>query len=316
MANIRLLTFAESTRRTYSSQLALFLQFCASLNISPVPISATDLGRYVAFLATKLSFSSVRQYLNVVRLIHMEAGHGNPLTDNWFLSTLMKGLRRKKGDATSQKLPITRDILQGILRLLNLDRSFDVTFWATCLVGFFSFFRKSNLLVQSWGQFDPQKHLCCSDVRFCESGVILSVRWSKTIQFRQRILEIPLPRIPGSPFCPSSALLLCLRLLPPVQGPRPLFCYMSSSGLRPITHAEFVTCLRKYLNQLGIDASKYSGHSFRRGGASLALQCGLPTELIKLQGDWASSAYEKYVNPSLELRKKLADTLGQAFPCF
>ena len=313
MAKLRLLIFAQSTRRTYSTQLGLFLRFCSYLNINPVPISDTNLGRYVAFLAPKLCFSSIRQYLNVVRLLHVESGYPNPLSNNWFLDSILKGLRRKKGDSTSQKLPITADILYGILQLLNLDRPFDLVFWAACLVGFFSFFRKSNLFIPSPKQFDPSKHLCCSDVSFSTSGAVLAVRWSKTIQFRQRVLEVPLPHMPGSPFCPSSALLLVTRSLPNAQGPRPLFCYKASSGVRPLTHSEFVQALKSHIDRLGIDSSLYSSHSMRRGGASFALHCGLPAELIKLQGDWASNAYEKYLYPSLNLRKRVADTMGKAF---
>ena len=231
VAKLRALTFAESTRRTYSSQSGLFLQFCSYLNISPVPISPTDLGRYIAFLSRKLNFSSIHQYLNVVKLLHMESSHPNPLADNWFWSSILKGLRRHKGDSTVQTLPTTPDILQGILQLINLDEPFDLCFWASCLVGFFSFFSKSNLLIPSVSRFDPSKHLCWSDVGFSLTGAILSVCWSKTIQFNQRILEIPLSHMPGSPFCPSSALLLVISILPPPQGPRPLFCYKASSGI-------------------------------------------------------------------------------------
>ena len=46
------------------------------------------------------------------------------------------------------------------------------------------------------------------------------------------------------------------------------------------------------------------------GGASFWTQCGLPTDLIKLQGDWNSNAYERYLQPSLELRKQVASKLG------
>ena len=178
-----------------------------------MPISSLDLRRYIAFLASRLSFTSIRQYLNVVRLMHVESGHTNPLSDSWYLSSILKGLRRFKGDSTRPKLPMTCHILQRILSLLGLTRSFDFTFWAVCLVGFFSFFRKSNLLVPSLAAFDPQKHLCQSDVTLEASGAVISVRWSKTIQFRQRNIHIPLPHIPGSPFCPSNALYLCLHMV-------------------------------------------------------------------------------------------------------
>ena len=33
----------------------------------------------------KFSYSSVRQYLNVVRIMHLDEGHCNPLANNWYL---------------------------------------------------------------------------------------------------------------------------------------------------------------------------------------------------------------------------------------
>ena len=314
VSRLRQLTFAESTRCTYNCQLLLYLKFCSSLNISPLPISQHDLGRYIAFISSKLSFSYVRQYLNAVRLLHLEGGYANPLLDNWYISSILKGMRRLKGDASRQKLPITCQILQRILTVLDFDQPFDLCFWAACLVGFFSFFRKSNLFVPSVDQFDPCKYICRTDVEFGPSGAVLSVRWSKTIQFQQHILHIPLPRIMHSPFCPTGALLLCLSRIPNTSSPSPLFCYPTSRGPKPITHIVFHNYLRGCLHKLGIDPSLYSGHSLRRGGASFALQCGLSAELIKLQGDWSSNGYQRYLNPSLAMRQQLADTLGKSFP--
>ena len=62
---------------------------------------------------------------------------------------------------------------------------------------------------------------------------------------------------------------------------------------------------------IGTSSHMYSGHSFRRGGASFALECGLPTEVIKAQGDWTSNAYESYICPSQDMRRQLAATLGR-----
>lgn len=280
----------------------------------PVPISQANLGRYIAFLASRLCFSSVRQYLNIVRLMHLEAGYPNPVANSWYVTSIMKGLRRHKGDSTHQKLPITADLLFGILSVLDFSRPFDLTFWAACLVGFFSFFRKSNLLIPAVGKFDPSRHLCRSDVHLSKSGAVISVRWSKSIQYRQRTLQVPLPRMAASPFCPSAALLLVLTQLPAQGSQSPLFCYPAPSGAKPLTYSTFVGYLRHCLTKLGLDPSKYSGHSLRRGGASFALQCGVPTEWIKLQGDWASDAYERYLSPAFSLRVKLADILGSRFP--
>ena len=126
----------------------------------------------------------------------------NPLESNWYVSSILKGVKRVKDNSVSQKLPITIDILRGILTRLNLCLSFDRCFWAACLVAFFSFFHKSNLLVQSPQLFDPCRHNCSSDAQFTTQGVVLTVRWSKVIQFRERYLRSRYPTFQTQCFVP------------------------------------------------------------------------------------------------------------------
>ena len=133
-------SFAPSTSKTYSVHQLTYLDFCTKIGIAPVPISQADLGRYIAYLSRKLSFSSIRQYLNIVRLLHLENGHANPLSNNWYITSILKGVWRVKGDACAQKLPITLELLRSIFLTLNLHSSFDRAFWAACLVGFFLLF--------------------------------------------------------------------------------------------------------------------------------------------------------------------------------
>ena len=290
-------TFAPSTNKTYQAQRTVYFDFCARLGISPVPLSQADLGRYIAFLSRKLAFSSIRQYLNIIRLLHFDAGLPNPLDNNWYVSSILKGVKLVKGNTVTQKLPITIDILMGIVTKLDLQQSLDWCFWTACLVAFFSFFRKSNLLIPSLTAFDPTRHLCATDIDFTTLGVVLTVRWSKVIQFRERRLLIPLPHIPNSVFCPSLALLLLTLECPAPPTPAPLFRYKDQSATSALTQSAFTFKLRHCLTALGYPADKFTGHSFRRGGASFALQCGLPSDLIKLQGDWSSNAYERYLEP-------------------
>ena len=79
---------------------------------------------------------------------------------------------------------------------------------ALFLVAFFSFLRISNLVPYKLSDIvDPQAcHLTPSNVTFISQGALLRITHTKTIQFRKRQLEIPLPRIPGSPLCPVTAL--------------------------------------------------------------------------------------------------------------
>ena len=182
---------------------------------------------------------------------------------------------------------------------------------------FSPFFRKSNLLIPSPESFDPTRHLCATDVQFTSEGAVLSVRWSKVIQFQQRLLKITLPKIPNSHFSPSSALLCIYLDIPHQSAPHPLFSYHTSERLVvPLTISSFSQKLQICMTALGIPPDRYSGHSLRRGGATFALQCGLPVDLIKIQGDWKSNCVERYLESSFPLRKKVADSKGSCAQTF
>ena len=95
-------------------------------------------------------------------------------------------------------------ILSFIHSQLNLRDSKQASFWAICLVSFFGLFRKSHLLPPSPREFSPATFFTRSDFTFRDSTLLITVRWSKTIQFRQRIVTIPLVALP-SIFYPGSA---------------------------------------------------------------------------------------------------------------
>ena len=57
------------------------------------------------------------------------------------------------------------------------------------------------------------------------------------------------------------------------------------TDFKVLTCTHFIKHLRYCLRSIGLDTSVYTGHSFRRGGASLAYQAGLPVEAIKLLRD-------------------------------
>jgi hypothetical protein len=104
--------YALSTQKTYRSQLRRFFQFCLDFKCIPIPASQETLLCYTAYLARSLSASSIPKYLNVVRLLHVEAGLINPLEGNFELNMLKRGIRRVKGTPPVQKAPITFEILR------------------------------------------------------------------------------------------------------------------------------------------------------------------------------------------------------------
>ena len=93
--------------------------------------------------------------------------------------------------------------------------------------------------------------------------------------------EILIDREDTLPFCPVKS------LVPEGLSPGPLFC---QQNLTPITVYQFNTELSRYLQFCGLDTSRYKGHSFRIGAASLAADKGFSDAQIRTLGRWKSDA--------------------------
>ena len=133
----------------------------------------------------------------------------------------------------------------------------------------------------------------------------------KTIQFKQRKLLILVVRLPpGHPLCPVQAYERHVTLFPAPPS-SPAFLHSCGNHANPITHTDFTAKLRQSLIHAGLQASHYSGHSFRRGGATYAFRCGAPIELISFQGDWSSDAVLLYVAQPLERRLSVAHLIAK-----
>ena len=82
----------------------------------------------------------------------------------------------------------------------------------------------------------------------------------------------------------------------------PAFTFLAMGKTKPMTYGLYVQILRQKLATLGINPSKFVAHSLCRGGTSWAFTSGANSELIKLQGDWKSHAYQRYLDLPLSVR--------------
>ena len=76
--------------------------------------------------------------------------------------------------------------------------------------------------------------------------------------------------------CPVSAVLAYLAIRGATPGP----LFQLKNGV-PLTKTRFILKFRQPLPQIGIDASKYTGHSFRIGMATTAAQHGIQDSVIQ-----------------------------------
>ena len=174
--------------------------------------------------------------------------------------------------------------------------------WAACCTCFFGFLRSGEITIPSVKDYDPGAHLSYGDVTLdsntTPSIVQVVIKASKTDPFRKGV-KVYLGRTDNN-LCPVAAVVAYLALHHKL-GAGPFFKFQSGTAL---TRASFVDRVRKALKEAGMDADKFSGHSFRIGAASTAAARGVEDSLIKTLGRWESSAYLLYIQVP---RERLAD---------
>ena len=85
-----------------------------------------------------------------------------------------------------------------------------------------------------------------------------------------------------------------LRVRPQVPGP----IFVTKRGV-PLGSHWVSTSLNKALSGIGLDAARYSSHSFRSGAVTEAAKGGATDTQIRLMGRWRSDAYRRYIRPDV-----------------
>lgn len=293
---------ADTSWKTARTAMLAYILVCIHFGLDPVPaagISDMTLAGFILFLVQdQKSYKTIKTYLSmgprVLQLLHL--GTWTSAADRPLVVHTLCAARRALGDANEAKLAITPEILCRIHDRLNFDDPECLVVYTAFLVAFWGFLRKANVVTGRQSDFNSRLVLKRADVNFDPDGrAWLTLRATKTIQFQERVLTIPLALLPtGSKLCPSAFLTRMLHRLPDVPLNMPLFAIPGKSGLKSLTYSRFLDALKRLLTITGYDARAYAGQSFRRGGATFAMSAGVPTEFIKLQGDWHSNAYQLY----------------------
>lgn len=301
--------FAEGTFRNYEVQWSRFTQFCDEYGLQGMPADELTVCLYAQYLANDFaSPHSVKNYVNGVRVRHLLGGKSVEPFKSFDLAITFRGISRTKLHSVKQAAPVTVPLLFAMSALVDRSNAEDVVVWAAILIAFFGMLRKSNLVPDSAGSFDDKKQLCRNDVSFSKEGIVLDIKWSKTLQFAQKILPVPILAVPGSLVCPVKAYRNMCKLVRG-SGEQPAFMLPNK---QPLTYRVFQFRFRQWVHGAGWDAQLFSTHSLRRGGATLAFNAKVPGEMIKLQGDWASDAYLQYCTISMDKRVKLATKVRDA----
>ena len=182
--------------------------------------------------------------------------------------------------------------------MLNFRRRKDVVFWATIVLGFFMMLRSSNLVPKSKNTFNKKKQLTRESVEFNSKGLVAHITWSKTIQFNQQTMDIPVFAIKNSILCPKRAIQRVLKISKASKkGP-----LLALSDKQPYTYAMLQAKLKSVSKRLGMANKPLTSHSMRRGSVEWGQRCGISDSLLKIYGGWASDSFKRYLQFPTELR--------------
>ena len=238
--------------------------FCRVFGHEPVVkekgVSTEVLCHYAVWLAAS-DLTSIRGYISMGPRVLCEMSGEKWQNDRPKLKRVIRAIERVFKVPPARKAPITIEELQKLAAAMERrpDTEANRSLWAAIVTAFFSFIRKANYTVHDNDAFDPEVHLTADNIITRANSYHVKLHKTKTVQFGQREVEIPLPKL-NDKLCPHRAI---DRLSLKKRGKdRPLFV-MNDDGA-PMTRNWFSKEFKKLMKEAGIKHDDKSPHSLRR----------------------------------------------------
>lgn len=295
-------SLAASTRGTYKSAVTRIARFCAAQKLPlSFPLSAETITLWMASVASQLTYETIRVYLHGIGTTHVELGAASPL-DSKLIWRMYKAIKRLLGaQASKQKLPITVELLMQLERWQAVGTVPGLSKRAAMWLGTCGLLRSGEFATRSSASnILLRRHLVFLDAAMqplaepasWSSAACMCVHLaaSKTDPFRQGVDVLV------SNERAVQAMVQYLHARGSAADDDALFVGDADAG-SALTVSELLKHTRSLLVRAGIhDASKYAGHSFRRGGATSLHYAGVPDSLIRVMGRWRSFAFARYID--------------------
>lgn len=247
---------------------------------------------FLAFLALKgLAFGTIDNYLHGVQAFFMDDSLGAVNVRSFYLvRQVLSGIKQQIGHLPKPKFAILVEFLLA-MKLQMSGHITDKRDWCLFLFAFWGLLRKSELL-----------ELCWDNISALDGGISIFIASSKTDKDKKGMRTTLAKR--GDSLCPVRAFIDYASLVP-VQMRSPHAFFALSTKKKNFSHSRlasssFVGRVKHWIQMIGLDPVNYSGHSFRRGGATAMARAGISPEIIQIQGRWRSDAYKLYLQVGVE----------------
>ena len=262
---------AENTLRAYQSDFKDFSAFCSKNGFSSIPTQPKIIALYITHLSKSLKFSTLKRRIASISVIHKLKGHYLD-TKHPIIMENLHGIKRTLGSRQKGKKPILINDLKLIIKAIGKEKIRDK---ALILIGFAGGFRRSELV-----------NIYNEDVEFVTEGVKILVKKSKTDQSGEGIVKA-IPYFDNQEFCPVIALKNYIKYK---------FANKNEGRIFEISDKSVALIIKKYAEKVGLDSSRYAGHSLRSGFATTAAEFGAEERnIMAMTGHKTTQMVRRYI---------------------
>lgn len=291
------------TLKNLQTQFRSYYEFCDKYAVQTVPASAHQVTRYAIYLhlIKKLAPDTINNYVSAVRTLHELCEVSAPDMTGYLHHTVMKGIKSRHKKPTKQATPINPWIFQRIARFVDYSNMLELVAWVACLMGFHLLLRASNITSPSTKVFDPSINLTRGDFRMHQNILMAHIKWTKTIQFHEKKLLIPVIPFADEAISAVKWFEYMVELIP-ASPQDPAFAVPAKGRLFPLSYSQLSRLLKKWTSAAGMQAGSFSSHCLRRGGATWLKRNKISDSVIQVMGDWRTQSFLKYIDSALETR--------------
>ena len=302
--------FRPKTKRCYQLLFRNFIGFCVCSKIRVNCISLAVIMAFLEFLAwNKVSVHMIANHVSAIKANLVVYGLEYEFMDHPRIRYFLKSMKMSRPLSVTHRPIMSIQTLHSFIAACSFI-PYGKIFAAVFLIAYFGFLRISNMAPHSYGDFDPSRHLTPADVKISKHFMYVSIKWSKTNKFRNRVETITLPRLKSSILCPVRALKQAMMLCNPAPHD-PLFQMFSAGKWSVLIDSRIRKVLAKLNVKLGFPPNEYTFHTFRRSGATLACNSNASLQSIKQHGSWSSDCVWTYIQKNKSSGKEIAQTFAR-----
>ena len=309
--------YQEGTTKNLRTYINRYLDYCLEFKVPPIPAKGQQLRRFAQYLSeqpTITAIETINNYLWGVKTFHKLLDLPPPDTREFLTTLALRGLKLTLARPIRQAKPIDPATLEKMFTQVDLNSEEQLVAWVALIFAFHLLLLKSNLVPNTQREFDPEKQLSRRNLCLAQNAILVEIEWSKTLQYKEKVLSLPLLALKNKILCPVYWTWRLIRTVP-ASKLDPVFCYHRNDRYMVLTYPRLTFWFKRWLTMAGIPPQGYTMHSFRRGGISFLHDCNISSQLLKTLGNWASEAYLRYIDITLgkrvEAAKKIHPVTGK-----